>query len=82
MIPCPVCGSTNILSKTESNGIYGPGGRTYKIYDYCTDCGVLLNIDRKEIKSKVIGVVKIPKRSKASASGGSIFLSPSGKGML
>ena len=41
---CPVCKSSNIkdISKYESNGILGPGYRSWQIDDVreCQDCGV------------------------------------------
>ena len=38
---CPICGSDKAVSVTDSNGIYGPGGRSWVLYHICDGCSVL-----------------------------------------
>jgi hypothetical protein len=52
IIPCPVCGSTDIGSIIGENDIYGPGYRSWKVHDVCNNCGVFLAIIRKELKKE------------------------------
>ena len=44
-LQCPVCNSIdkNIIRKTNSNGVYGPGSRSWVTEEYiiCTNCGVM-----------------------------------------
>ena len=58
VIPCPVCGSVKIIENTESNGICGPGYHSWVTSEYCADCGVMLNPDRKPRKPTWVGVNK------------------------
>jgi hypothetical protein len=37
---CPICGSEKYKEKTISNGVFGPGGRTWVVYYECAGCSV------------------------------------------
>lgn len=52
IIPCPVCGSSDIGEIRGNNGVCGPGYYSYAITSYCKNCGVKLMADRKPIKRK------------------------------
>ncbi len=40
---CPICGSTEYKQITRSNGVLGPGGRTWLDHCVCTGCSVTFN---------------------------------------
>lgn len=48
IIPCPVCGSSNIKRNYNSNGVMGPGYYSWATSEYCEDCGVMLSPNRKK----------------------------------
>jgi len=45
--PCPVCKSTKIEQSFTSNGVMGPGHSSVIDSEWCGDCGVMLNPNRK-----------------------------------
>ena len=51
-LTCPVCKTNNTEEKAtyESNGIFGPGCRTYKTSSYwvCNECGVMFQPVKKK----------------------------------
>ncbi len=44
---CPICGSSSFGELTESNGIMGPGSRSWVIFYICDGCSVMFNDPKK-----------------------------------
>ncbi len=49
---CPVCGSKEYKQVTQSNGILGPGGRSWLAYNVCSGCSVRFEDAKKFTKAK------------------------------
>jgi hypothetical protein len=49
---CPICGSKDFQQETKSNGIYGPGGRTWRDHCVCSGCSVVFKNPEKFTKAK------------------------------
>ncbi len=49
---CPICGSEEYSQVTNSNGVFGPGGRTRVLYNICSGCSVLFADTEKFTKIK------------------------------
>lgn len=49
---CPICGSEEYSQVTNSNGILGPGGRSWILYNICSGCSVLFADVEKFTKAK------------------------------
>jgi rRNA maturation endonuclease Nob1 len=48
---CPICGSTDYNQITKSNGILGPGGRTWLDHCVCAGCSVMFKDAEKFCKA-------------------------------
>lgn len=49
---CLICGGKEYEKKIESNGIFGPGGRSWILYYICCGCSVMFT-DVKKFTKKV-----------------------------
>lgn len=38
---CRICGAKSFDEKYENNGILGPGGKSFRIYCFCSGCSVV-----------------------------------------
>lgn len=49
---CPICGGKDFKEIRKSNGILGPGGKSWKVYCVCEKCSVIFQDPEKFTKAK------------------------------
>jgi len=49
---CPICGSKDYNQMTQHNGVYGPGGHSWKTHCVCLGCSVQFQDAEKFTKAK------------------------------
>lgn len=48
---CPICKATDFEEKYGNNGILGPGGKSFRVYCFCSGCSVVF-IDPEKFSLK------------------------------